>query len=263
MVFKKYMHNLVYLILIIALKASAQKASVCGEILYKQETNFSMYYERNFLMAFNNKESYYEETNIKASRSIVKNEYSEDGLTKKNLIGRKNLTPSFYYNNKNDFYFMEMWFDEPLTVKEAQYQLIWKLYPETKKIGSFLCTKATTRFRGRDYIAWFTNKIPVPFGPWKFKDLPGLILEVYDTDNVFHILAQKIKITKALNCYIDFDTIKVNSPLTIRTYLKRIKELVNEDLARISSKMGRTKTLRIDESCDDCSESIELFKKEN
>ena len=133
MVFKKYMHNLVYLILIIALKASAQKVSICGEILYKQETNFSMYYEHDFLMEFNNKESYYEETKVKASGSIVKNESSEEGLTKKILIGRNNLTPSFYYNNKNNFYFMEMWFDVPLTVKEEQYQLVWKLYTETKK----------------------------------------------------------------------------------------------------------------------------------
>ena len=259
MVFKKYMHNLVYLILIIAFKASAQKVSICGEILYKQETNFSMYYERDFLMEFNNKESYYEETKVKASGSIVKNESSEEGLTKKILIGRNNLTPGFYYNNKNNFYFMEMWFDVPLTVKEEQYQLVWKLYTETKKIGSFTCSKATIKFRGRNYIAWFTNEIPVPFGPWKFKDLPGLILEIYDTDNVFHILAQKIKITQALNCHIDFDTSKINSPLTIPIYLKRIKELVNEDLARISSKMGRNKAIRIDENCADCGERIEKF----
>lgn len=263
MILNKKIVNLALLVLIIALKVSAQKASVCGEILYKQETNFSMHFERNFLMAFNNKVSYYEETNIKASETIVENEYTDEGLTKKTMVGRKNLTPDFYYNNKSDFYFMEIYFDEPITVKEDSYQLVWKLYPETKEIGSFSCTKATTRFRGRDYIAWFTNKIPVPFGPWKFKDLPGLILEIYDTDQVFHIVAQKIEIKEATNCQIDFDNTKIKSPLTISGYLKRMKEIAIEDLAKISSKMGRTKPLKIDENCEDCHEGIEFFKEKN
>ena len=58
----------------------------------------------------------------------------------------------------------------------------WKIEKETKKLGKFNCKKATTSFRGRNYTAWFTTEIAVPFGPWKLNGLPGLILEAYDTN---------------------------------------------------------------------------------
>lgn len=55
----------------------------------------------------------------------------------------------------------------------------WNLkYKETKKIGKYVCKKATATFRGTDIEAWYTIDIPVPLGPYKFKGLPGLILEV-------------------------------------------------------------------------------------
>ena len=64
---------------------------------------------------------------------------------------------------------------------------------ETKKIGDYICKKATTTFRVRNYIAWYTLDFTTQFGPWKFNGLPGLILEVYDETNRHHWIAQKIK----------------------------------------------------------------------
>jgi GLPGLI family protein len=58
--------------------------------------------------------------------------------------------------------------------------LDWKLQPETKVIADLSCQKASASYKGRNYTAWFTNKIPYRTGPWKFSGLPGLILEVYD-----------------------------------------------------------------------------------
>lgn len=67
-------------------------------------------------------------------------------------------------------------------VKEVTPKMNWKIEKETKKIGKFICKKATTSFRGRNYTAWFTPEIPVSFGPWKLNGLPGIILEAYDTN---------------------------------------------------------------------------------
>ena len=54
----------------------------------------------------------------------------------------------------------------------------WKVTKESKKILGYTCYKATTKFRGRDYTAWFTPDIPYNLGPWKLGGLPGLILKV-------------------------------------------------------------------------------------
>jgi GLPGLI family protein len=81
----------------------------------------------------------------------------------------------------SNLYRIEMvYVNEPIAKQE------WKITNENRKFGKFTCRKATTTFRGRDYTAWFTPEIAVPFGPWKFNGLPGLILEVYDTNKDFY-----------------------------------------------------------------------------
>lgn len=59
----------------------------------------------------------------------------------------------------------------------------WNLLEDTKEILGYKCKSATCSFRGRDYIAFYTDEIPVADGPWKFGGLPGFIMEVRSTDN--------------------------------------------------------------------------------
>jgi GLPGLI family protein len=61
----------------------------------------------------------------------------------------------------------------------------WIIHDDTLTVAGYLCQKATCRFRGRDYIAWFTPEIPINNGPWKFGGLPGLILKVFDVDKLY------------------------------------------------------------------------------
>ena len=56
---------------------------------------------------------------------------------------------------------------------------------ETELIMGYDCRKATTDFAGRTYTAWFTPEIPLPFGPYKFGGLPGLILKIEDAERQF------------------------------------------------------------------------------
>ena len=60
-------------------------------------------------------------------------------------------------------------------------QLQWTMARGDSTVLGYTCHKATTRFRGRDYIAWYTEEIPFPYGPFKFGGLPGLITCIYDT----------------------------------------------------------------------------------
>ena len=57
----------------------------------------------------------------------------------------------------------------------------WTMARGDSTILGYTCHKATTHFRGRDYVAWYTEEIPFPYGPFKFGGLPGLITCIYDT----------------------------------------------------------------------------------
>ncbi|MGZ5210627.1 MAG: GLPGLI family protein [Kaistella sp.] len=56
----------------------------------------------------------------------------------------------------------------------------WTLHPEYINILNYKAQKATTHFGGRTWTAWFTQDIPLQDGPYKFKDLPGLIVKIED-----------------------------------------------------------------------------------
>ena len=69
----------------------------------------------------------------------------------------------------------------------------WKILPEKQKIGEFDAQKAVTEFAGRKWTAWFTEEIPINEGPYKFKNLPGLIVKLEDDtqSHLFMLLAIK------------------------------------------------------------------------
>ena len=65
----------------------------------------------------------------------------------------------------------------------------WIIGDSTKQILGYTCEKAVCDFRGRHWIAWFAEDIPIKEGPWKLNGLPGLILEAYDAKMDYHYTA--------------------------------------------------------------------------
>ena len=49
---------------------------------------------------------------------------------------------------------------------------------DTLTIAGHLCYKANTFFAGRHYRAWYTTDVPVPYRPYKFYGLPGIIMKI-------------------------------------------------------------------------------------
>ncbi len=86
-----------------------------------------------------------------------------------------------------------VWMQPYLATEPQLPKINWEITQEQKKIGTFDCQKATTRFRGRNYTAWFSPQIPVSDGPWKFHGLPGLILEAYDSEEQVQFLFTEIE----------------------------------------------------------------------
>lgn len=108
-------------------------------------------------------------------------------------------------------------------IEEIIPKLKWTTYKETKKILDINCIKATTSFAGRDYIAWFTNEIPISDGPYKFTGLPGLIMEIYDMKNHYKHIVIGINYQKK-NVKFNNNGFTKISQLDFNKFLKKIKE---------------------------------------
>ena len=100
----------------------------------------------------------------------------------------------------------------------------WKIEMKNKEILNYSCQKAVGNFRGRHYEAWFTPELPINNGPWKFKGLPGLILEVRDSDNHYVFEAIGIEQTETPILFPEKKYIKTN-----REELNKIRKRMNDD----------------------------------
>ncbi|WP_336959892.1 GLPGLI family protein [Chryseobacterium contaminans] len=69
----------------------------------------------------------------------------------------------------------------------------WTITDETKKVENYTLQKATTKFGGRSWTAWFSKDIPFNEGPFKLRGLPGLIFELSDAGKNFMYTLVKSK----------------------------------------------------------------------
>lgn len=81
----------------------------------------------------------------------------------------------------------------------------------TSNILGYECVMAECDYHGRHWKAWFAPEIPVPFGPWKFHGLPGLILKA-EANGGFAFLATGLQQTDRIMTpmYLRDDYSKVN-----------------------------------------------------
>lgn len=69
-------------------------------------------------------------------------------------------------------------FGSKYLVEEDVPTMNWEIEEDTvQTILGYECHKATTKFRGREWIVWYADAIPMSLGPWKLNGLPGLILQ--------------------------------------------------------------------------------------
>ncbi|QZT36423.1 GLPGLI family protein [Halosquirtibacter xylanolyticus] len=62
----------------------------------------------------------------------------------------------------------------------------WIITERDSTILNYKCKMATCHYRGRDYEAWFAEGISMPYGPDVFGGLPGLIMDIHDTQDHYH-----------------------------------------------------------------------------
>lgn len=106
----------------------------------------------------------------------------------------------------------------------------WELINEFSNILDHKVQKATSEFGGRKWIAWFSPDIPIQDGPYKFKDLPGLIFKVED-EKQNHIFELKgIKNNETAFIYPDvknYREVNVTFPQYVKVYQNYRKNPAN------------------------------------
>lgn len=229
---------------------------ISGKIIY--ENNSLLGYKpkvKTDILYFNDTLSYYH-VDIKRVTSTVPIR-EEDGtlLQPSNTIDSIANKPNFIYFNKNEgiFYSNSINYDIETIIKRKN-NLEWKLTDEVKKIGEFTCQKAILNSNKREYIAWFTHDIPVPFGPISINGLHGLILELYSEDKKVNIYATNIEINKEnydINSLVaDYD---FSTSVSYDEYLKIREQGIENFRARVNSRLPKgTRPITREEICVNC-----------
>lgn len=249
------MKNLIFILFILCI-SSINSQNICGVVDYKTQGYIATYSQ----MIFNKNFSYNQQVNIKKLKNQEKIEEGIGGFTRNITILPKNIDPYFLYNDVENFYFNFDYIDnETDVVKEDKKIWKWNLLTDKKKIGNFNCQKATTTFRGSLFTAWFAIDIPVPFGPWKAKDLPGLILELSDSNNLIKIKATKIALNNTNKCINPMDKEVLKKSISIKEMVKKTKLKDKKYFSRLNSKLPKgSKPYIIAEDCDDCPKDLKL-----
>ncbi|RUT73329.1 GLPGLI family protein [Ancylomarina longa] len=122
-------------------------------------------------------------------------------------------------------------------------QLNWKLGNETDTINGYYCKNAHTSFHGRNYTAWYTPEIPMPYGPYKFFGLPGLIIKIGDLQNTHVFELKNIQKQKFDMIVKNEKTIKMTPKQlkkALRSYQLRVIELAKMWFANDPDKVEKT-----------------------
>lgn len=177
------------------------------------ETNLT---EATYNLETNKQESVYH---------LIKNKYNQ--LNSNEVINANEGVVPFLYKN---FRTKKIIYNQPiinkiLFINEDIPLQTWKLENEIKNIKSLTCKKATSTFRGRTYVAWYTEDINILGGPWKFDGLPGLILAIASDDGVFNIEA--IKIEKKDNLKLTNFQYEVDKLITWKEYCSKYNQVID------------------------------------
>lgn len=191
----------------------------------------------NSKLLFNNNESVYYFGNV------TKIDTTSFNMT---YIVTDDIGTVIYKNQKEQKLFTRIASEKEVVLITDDFpNLNWTLSNETKTTADFILTKAFADFRGRKYIAWFSEQLPGNNGPLKMGGLPGTILELETEDGFLNVTFDKIifNIPKP----VQFDSIinKYDRMLTQQQWVTASKEAIENFTAKLMAKQTRETTFKI------------------
>lgn len=158
---------------------------------------------------FPSKSYYYGQASF-ASDSIMNHSIIEQRRTTPNHISYSSTVEDWniaYFIEKSYPDFKTKWFtnvEHTNMIVEETPVLKWSIHPQTQKIENYNCQKATVKFGGRTWEAWFSKDLPFTDGPYKFHGLPGLIVKLEDQTQSHQFLLKGSKKLKPENHSWDY-----------------------------------------------------------
>lgn len=238
-------------IIFLLLLCNSLQGQISGYVEYDYSVIHSIGYKTKSVLIFNTDKSFFTTFTDNSKNDSVPKLISDEGKTQNYLINKDSRSkPTFYTDKENNSLITKIWkFRENHLLTESLPLIDWEIKPEYKTLSDLHCQKAVGYFRGRTYTVWFTESIPVNFGPWKLQGLPGLILEAKDDKGMFFYRATKIK----LNTNDKIDIPDLNAAVTLKTFVteiepKKWKELYNRSQAKLDRSITISASVGVDRS---------------
>lgn len=117
--------------------------------------------------------------------------------------------------------------------------LVWNTnYTDVDTLGKHVCHKATADYRGTTLVAYYTNDVPVPVGPYKFGGLPGLVVMLYNEGaNPQYWLLKEIEYPYTGDVPVNEKYINALPKLSLEHYVKKEDLETEERMRMMMSKM--------------------------
>ncbi|MDQ1095488.1 MULTISPECIES: GLPGLI family protein [Chryseobacterium] len=173
----------------------------------------------------NGKQSIYYSENYKAAVDgfgrKLKDAVKKGDIVEPGTLPRSKVRHNVYKDR--DHTYISNYLGQNYYTFESPDQMKWEIdHQKTAVIGGYTCHEATISTGGKNFSAWFTYDIPISDGPYKFRGLPGLILQLSETNN-----------------YIRFDLISIHKKkvpiepkkgilISKEQYLSKRKEYMND-----------------------------------
>ena len=165
---------------------AAQDSLLQGRVVYFLEGSKSVnnkiemwFSARNYAYMFSQGESLF--TEKRPAQDNLQDSLKNDA--KERVIREKlsKISPQKWYGELGSDIVVFSWHnintDESYCVQDTLSFVKWELAADTMTIRGIPCQKATGRYNGMQYLAWFATSIPTSAAPLHYRGLPGLLIE--------------------------------------------------------------------------------------
>ena len=214
-----------------------------GYVEYDYSVIHSINYTTKSILQFNAGKSVFKTYKSNKPNDSTLKLISSEGNNKSYLLSKdSSKKPIIFLDRKTNMLITKLWrFKKYYILTENIPSISWDIKQEYKTVSGLNCQKAVGSFRGRNYIVWFTEDIPINLGPWKLNGLPGLILEAEDDKGIFFYRATKVKLDSDIP---PIDLPKMDDAISLKEFVTEIEpKKFEESNKRLQAKMDRSITL--------------------